>query len=792
MSLTRVSPNRFAMSTSRHYTRPPRDASRRLGPKIRDSVSRSSVVLFFSVMATIGCWAQSYDAAAAFEPGWIAQTNPNGVWSYGYSSGFTGPITLYNQAVQTGVNGPYAQYWLSSSVDIGSSPGAEFNDGPAYDDGNIDFLANEFVLVSGIGGQYSDLVFTAPAAGEYSVVGSFRGDQYDIGTVVGIVVNGSVAFSSSVTSEGQIVPFQITTTLQSGNTVVFSVGPGGGLQNTGLGATITPGSSVVLQENFDELTPSLSVTSAGVFTAINGTNVDLVGGALDGFLCASPESGNCLDLDGSGGNSQGDIETSPITLNSGTEYTLSFDLIGSQRGVTTSTTVNFGPYSQTFSLPSSDDTDGIVSVPITVPSTTLTYLEFTSNTPGDIGALLDNVLITTGTPPSSQTIKQPLNPTQPTQFNFGPHNYTVQYPPGTSFSNVNMSVTAAQTTQATYQQSVAGTQFANSSCVVYTGTGGNCINYQVTCSDATTNSPITCPGEPTPNISVKTSYDTVQTIVNPGFLTAPIGTNQWQNIFSQFYLQRVDPSTKGFTKGFSQFYAVALGASNGQGAGALTFLAPLLATDSRVFVGGVQIPAAFQLMSIAHPGQSITDAVAGLSVVWVSDASGNPESKVVLASKDAFHYESGIGGYLHQIDTTGYQAGTYILTVYGNAFAAQQVQFTIQLPVESCIVPSLSSINFGNVVLNRRKKEELMLTNNCTTEVQISAISFIDVSGDPSDFSARAYCHNQEMRPGHTCMLAVFFTPDALTTDTATLNIVNNPPGGTIQVPITGTGVGEP
>jgi hypothetical protein len=354
-----------------------------------------------------------------------------------------------------------------------------------------------------------------------------------------------------------------------------------------------------------------------------------------------------------------------------------------------------------------------------------------------------------------------------------------------------MTVTAAQTTQAAYQQRVAGTPFASSACIVYAGTGGNCVDYQVTCSNGNNNSPISCPSEPSPNISVETSYNTQQTIINPGFLTAPIGTNQWQNIFSGLSLLPM-PTTRGITKGFSEFYAVDLGAGNAQGAGTFAFSAPLLPTNPRVFEGGVEIPVTFQLVSVAHPGQSVTDAVAGLSVVWVSDASGNPESKVVLASKDAFHYESGIGGYLHEIDTTGYQAGTYILTVYGNAFAAQQVQFTIQLPVASCIVPSLSSIDFGNVDLNRRKKKELMLTNNCTTEVQISAISFINVSGDPSDFSVRAYCHNQEMRPGHTCMLAVFFTPDALTTDTATLNIVNNPPGGTIQVPITGTGVPEP
>jgi len=179
------------------------------------------------------------DAAASFEQGWITHSNPNGVWSYGYSSGFTSPITLYNQTVQNGVNGPNAQYWLSPSVDIGTSPAAEFNNGPAFDDGNVNFLANEFVLVAGIGGQYSDLVFTAPADGTYSVVSSFRGDQHGIGTLVGVVANGNILFSSSVTAVGQIVPFSTQVSLKAGNTLVFSVGPGGGSQNTGVSATIT-------------------------------------------------------------------------------------------------------------------------------------------------------------------------------------------------------------------------------------------------------------------------------------------------------------------------------------------------------------------------------------------------------------------------------------------------------------------------------------------------------------------------------------------------------------------------
>jgi hypothetical protein len=123
---------------------------------------RAATVLFFAV-AVNSCWAQTYNAAADFEAGWTAQKNPNGVWSYGYSSGFTSPVTLYSAAVPSVYNGPNAQLWVSPAVEDLESPAAEFNDGPAYDDGNVDFLANEFVLVAGIDGQYSELIFTAPA-----------------------------------------------------------------------------------------------------------------------------------------------------------------------------------------------------------------------------------------------------------------------------------------------------------------------------------------------------------------------------------------------------------------------------------------------------------------------------------------------------------------------------------------------------------------------------------------------------------------------------------------------------
>ncbi|HSY06507.1 MAG TPA: PEP-CTERM sorting domain-containing protein [Steroidobacteraceae bacterium] len=154
--------------------------------------------------------------------------------------------------------------------------------------------------------------------------------------------------------------------------------------------------TTLLDENFDELTPMLTATSVGEFSAIGGTNVDIVGGALFGSLCVAPESGNCIDLNGTNGNPQGILRSnSAFSLVPGINYYLSFDLIGSQRGISSSATVTLGSYDQLFTLASGNVTSGVVSDQlITVSAPTSAYLTFTSNMPGNVGALLDNVLLT--------------------------------------------------------------------------------------------------------------------------------------------------------------------------------------------------------------------------------------------------------------------------------------------------------------------------------------------------------------------------------------------------------------
>jgi hypothetical protein len=157
--------------------------------------------------------------------------------------------------------------------------------------------------------------------------------------------------------------------------------------------------TTLLSENFDELSQQLTVTSVGAFSTIDGTNVDVVGTPGQfATLIVSPESGNAVDMGGSGGNYQGILQSnSNFLLVPGETYDLSFDLVGSQRGTTSSTTVTFGSYDHTFVLDSTDQagTGGLVNVLVTVSSPQSSYLTFTDNTSTtDIGSLLDNVTLT--------------------------------------------------------------------------------------------------------------------------------------------------------------------------------------------------------------------------------------------------------------------------------------------------------------------------------------------------------------------------------------------------------------
>ena len=147
----------------------------------------------------------------------------------------------------------------------------------------------------------------------------------------------------------------------------------------------------VFSDNFDTDALGLNKTTFnGGWTVTSGT-VDLIGqGGVFDFL---PGNGRYVDLDGStsfSGSFDNQVPFSALTT-----YTLSFDLAGSQRGDTNVVDVIFGTASQSYTMASSDPfTTYMLSF---ATSGAANYQIFFKNNGGDnIGALLDNVKVSTG------------------------------------------------------------------------------------------------------------------------------------------------------------------------------------------------------------------------------------------------------------------------------------------------------------------------------------------------------------------------------------------------------------
>jgi len=161
--------------------------------------------------------------------------------------------------------------------------------------------------------------------------------------------------------------------------------------------------TTIFSENFDELTPQLSVMTAGQFATTGGTNIDILGPGNFGGECLSPESVNCVDLAGTGGLSEATITSTSISIPSAGTYYLSFDLVGnSYFGPTVTEVILTGTsagtvYDQVFTLPQFDTTAGIVfQAPVTFAGADTATLTFIDETAGDLqdGGILDNVQLT--------------------------------------------------------------------------------------------------------------------------------------------------------------------------------------------------------------------------------------------------------------------------------------------------------------------------------------------------------------------------------------------------------------
>lgn len=184
------------------------------------------VITMLVALCATGASAQIWDLYAEFD--YVA--NPNGVWSYGYSTSAGSEMSLFDYGYSYG---GYMPIWTRYEG------GALTHDPYIHKNPNISSLA----LCSGSpdsGAPYSIIRWTAPAAGVYQVDASFTmmpGQNADTGFWGGeldcyVFVNGVSAFDTYI-SGGYYSDFDPGPktwskqfALNAGDTVDFTAGPG--------------------------------------------------------------------------------------------------------------------------------------------------------------------------------------------------------------------------------------------------------------------------------------------------------------------------------------------------------------------------------------------------------------------------------------------------------------------------------------------------------------------------------------------------------------------------------------
>ena len=151
---------------------------------------------------------------------------------------------------------------------------------------------------------------------------------------------------------------------------------------------------------------------------------------------------------------------------------------------------------------------------------------------------------TVPTPITQTLVANNPNPTD-TNYVFGSYNHKIEY--SLAAESDEVTVTAIPTDPSAFSaQRLAGTPYQNASCVVFQGTGGQCVVFSVQCTGGADCSNL--------NYTLFNNFNTDQTITGACLLkTDPIGSNNWVNIIESFTQTRQDPGSKSGSIGFSDF-----------------------------------------------------------------------------------------------------------------------------------------------------------------------------------------------------------------------------------------------
>ena len=184
--------------------------------------TRSFIMCVAVCLASNLCFANTFDVAADFS----ATNNPNGVWSYGWSSTLTSTLNLYSNHGKFDDTIP-VDVWLGSN--FSDTPSVAHNrTGRPITHRTITWQPGQFSLHPGESGEYSHVRWTAPDAGVSDIAAIFTGIDFNLGTTtdVHILHNGISLFDGLVNGLGNTSSFSITVTVGKGDIIDFAVGYG--------------------------------------------------------------------------------------------------------------------------------------------------------------------------------------------------------------------------------------------------------------------------------------------------------------------------------------------------------------------------------------------------------------------------------------------------------------------------------------------------------------------------------------------------------------------------------------
>jgi len=175
------------------------------------------VATALTVASPLLALATLYDAHTDFSVG----SNPNGVWSYGYSNTLGGAFTAFDSSS----TGTYDR-WFTGIDALGV-----YNTVSGIAIGTVSVPANQLWMHPGPGGQYSILRFTAPTTTNYTISTGFFGCDF-VGpttTDVNVFFNNTIIFSDTVSTFATLptTSFVFPLALSAGDTIDVAVGTSG-------------------------------------------------------------------------------------------------------------------------------------------------------------------------------------------------------------------------------------------------------------------------------------------------------------------------------------------------------------------------------------------------------------------------------------------------------------------------------------------------------------------------------------------------------------------------------------